>query len=134
MYRKRFESLENRWRVLEEVEKKEKRGFSLGYVVLVAILSAGIASIASLFYANEMRYDSQQKEMISRSIVEGKQLMLNLGSGSRHMPGYLNVDKSDMFNPDVVWDLESIPWPFRTFLASSHSNKNKTKHTYITYR
>ena len=114
MYRKRFESLENRLRVVEEMNKKEKRGFSLAYIVLVAIVSAGISWIASSFYANETIYDSQQKVMTPRSIVEGKQLKLNLGSGSRHMPGYLNVDKSDMFNPDVVWDLESIPWPFRT--------------------
>ena len=99
---------------MEEMNKKEKRGFSLAYIVLVAIVSAGISWIASSFYANETIYDSQQKVMTPRSIVEGKQLKLNLGSGSRHMPGYLNVDKSDMFNPDVVWDLESIPWPFRT--------------------
>ena len=112
MYRKRFEDLEERLRRLENINKKDtlKRQGLFSHVVLVAILAIGIASAA--FYANERK----GKETSSRDIVEGKNLMLNLGSGSRHLSGYLNVDKSDMFNPDVVWDLEKTPWPFRKIL------------------
>lgn len=37
---------------------------------------------------------------------------LNLGCGQNKKPGYVNVDKYDTFSPDVVWDLEAVPWPF----------------------
>jgi predicted SAM-dependent methyltransferase len=37
-------------------------------------------------------------------------LKLNLGSGSRPMPGYVNVDKYG--TPDVTHDLEAFPWPW----------------------
>lgn len=37
-------------------------------------------------------------------------LKLNLGCGSQHVPGYVNVDKSG--NPDVLHDLEIFPWPW----------------------
>jgi len=41
-------------------------------------------------------------------------LKLNLGCGQNKRDGYVNVDKFDTFAPDVVWDLESFPWPFET--------------------
>ena len=37
-------------------------------------------------------------------------LKLNLGSGRRPRPGYVNVDKFG--DPDVVHDLETLPWPW----------------------
>jgi hypothetical protein len=37
---------------------------------------------------------------------------LNLGCGQNKKDGYINVDKYDSFEPDVVWDLECAPWPF----------------------
>jgi len=36
---------------------------------------------------------------------------LNLGCGDRFLPGYLNVDKFG--EPDLRWDLETFPWPWR---------------------
>jgi len=37
---------------------------------------------------------------------------LNLGSGDKRIPGFLNVDKFNTFNPDIVHDLEVFPYPF----------------------
>ena len=37
---------------------------------------------------------------------------MNLGSGSKRIENYLNVDKFDKFNPDIVHDLETFPFPF----------------------
>ena len=37
---------------------------------------------------------------------------LNLGSGDKRIPGFLNVDKFDTFVPDIVHDLEVFPYPF----------------------
>ena len=37
---------------------------------------------------------------------------LNLGSGDKRMPGFLNLDKFDTFKPDIVHDLEIFPYPF----------------------
>ncbi len=41
-------------------------------------------------------------------------LKLNLGCGRRKLDGYVNIDKSPVFAPDVVLDLEALPWPFET--------------------
>jgi len=39
-------------------------------------------------------------------------LRLNLGCGNRHMDGWLNVDNVPDCNPDVVCNLEDLPWPW----------------------
>lgn len=39
-------------------------------------------------------------------------LKLNLGCGDTRLAGYVNVDKYDTFAPDMVADLESVPWPW----------------------
>ena len=40
-------------------------------------------------------------------------MKLNLGSGSKILEGYVNVDKFDYYNPDIVHDLEIFPYPFK---------------------
>jgi SAM-dependent methyltransferase len=44
-------------------------------------------------------------------------MKLNLGCGHNKKDGYVNLDKYDSFAPDVVWDLETFPWPFETDAA-----------------
>lgn len=39
-------------------------------------------------------------------------MRLNLGSGSKTIEGFLNVDKYPTPATDVVLDLESLPWPW----------------------
>ena len=39
-------------------------------------------------------------------------MKLNLGCGQKKMDGYTNVDKYDVFEPDVMQDLEKFPWTF----------------------
>lgn len=39
-------------------------------------------------------------------------LILNLGCGMRKMPGVVNVDINEDFNPDVLLDLTQYPWPW----------------------
>jgi SAM-dependent methyltransferase len=39
-------------------------------------------------------------------------MRLNLGCGDKRMPGWRNVDKIAMCNPDEVVDLERLPWPW----------------------
>ena len=40
-------------------------------------------------------------------------IKLNLGSGSQKIKGYINVDKYNTFEPDIVHDLEKFPYPFK---------------------
>jgi SAM-dependent methyltransferase len=37
---------------------------------------------------------------------------LNLGSGRRPLPGFVNIDNQPVARPDVLHDLEIFPWPF----------------------
>lgn len=39
-------------------------------------------------------------------------MKLNLGCGQWKLPGYLNVDVSPACEPDLVVDLEALPWPW----------------------
>ncbi len=39
-------------------------------------------------------------------------MKLNLGSGSKILKGYVNVDKFQYYNPDIVHNLEKFPYPF----------------------
>ena len=40
-------------------------------------------------------------------------LKLNLGSGSKKIKGFINLDKFDTYRPDIVHDLEIFPYPFK---------------------
>lgn len=39
---------------------------------------------------------------------------LNLGCGQNKIEGFINVDKYTSYSPEVVWDLETFPWPFES--------------------
>ena len=41
-------------------------------------------------------------------------MKLNLGCGSKTIPGFLNVDKYSTATTDLVFDLETTPWPWET--------------------
>lgn len=40
-------------------------------------------------------------------------MKLNLGCGNKKIDDFINVDKYQLFKPDVVCDLELCPWPFK---------------------
>ena len=42
----------------------------------------------------------------------GKPLLLNLGCGFNKFRTHINVDGYDICKPDVLWDLNSVPYPW----------------------
>ena len=48
----------------------------------------------------------------SRDIYESKPMKLNMGCGHNKKPGYVNVDCSPVCGPDLVYNLEALPWPW----------------------
>ncbi|HNX95054.1 MAG TPA: glycosyltransferase [Holophaga sp.] len=53
---------------------------------------------------------------------------LNLGCGGEHLPGWVNVDKFPAAHPDVVHDLEKLPWPFADDSAEEVLLKHVLEH------
>lgn len=52
-----------------------------------------------------------------------KQVHLNLGCGFNKFEGYINVDGFAICKPDVLWDLNKTPWPWRNLSVDSiHMN------------
>ena len=49
---------------------------------------------------------------ISKPKVEKPKTKLNLGCGFQKLPGFVNVDISDISEPDCKHDLMQFPWPF----------------------
>jgi len=41
-------------------------------------------------------------------------MKLNLGCGLDKKQGYINIDIRKEVNPDLIWNLENIPYPFET--------------------
>jgi len=44
--------------------------------------------------------------------IEYQKPKLNLGCGTKSIPGYINIDKSALEGVDLKWDLEKTPLPF----------------------
>ncbi len=52
----------------------------------------------------------------------------NMGSGHNPVEGYINVDASPVCNPDLVVDLENLPWPFETSIADEVAFNHSLEH------
>lgn len=61
---------------------------------------------------DETGSDTAAKALCSAPTQE--QPVLHLGCGTRSREGCLNVDCAELPGVDVVWDLNSYPWPFAT--------------------
>lgn len=57
----------------------------------------------------EKRFDLEHIEHPSHDKVPKK---LNMGCGFMKMDGFVNVDNSDICDPDIKLDLTQLPWPF----------------------
>jgi len=45
-------------------------------------------------------------------------MKFNMGCGHNRIEGFVNVDAAAACNPDEVWDLEQMPWPWSTGVAT----------------
>lgn len=43
---------------------------------------------------------------------QAESLKINLGAGRKKLEDFVNVDFDPDLNPDVVWDLNQVPYPF----------------------
>lgn len=55
-------------------------------------------------------------------------LKLNLGSGRRPYHGFVNIDKADLPETDLKWDLEKIPLPFKENSVSEVRSEHLLEH------
>ncbi len=55
-------------------------------------------------------------------------MKLNLGCGSNHLTGWLNIDKYEQAHPDCVMDLEVLPWPLPDACADEVLLKHVLEH------
>ncbi|MBI5792155.1 MAG: hypothetical protein HZA63_11830 [Rhodocyclales bacterium] len=46
-------------------------------------------------------------------------MKFNMGCGYKKLPGYVNVDAAPACAPDVVFDLECLPWPWADAVADT---------------
>ena len=55
-------------------------------------------------------------------------MRLNLGCGHDRRDGFVNVDKQSACSPDVVADLEKLPWPWETSSVDEILLKHALEH------
>lgn len=58
-----------------------------------------------------LRYINKKRKKENTLKVKGK--CLNLGCGNTYIKGYVNVDYNKKYNPDIVWNLNKYPYPFK---------------------
>jgi hypothetical protein len=56
----------------------------------------------------------RSKRVVETVLMVDTDLKLNLGSGVKRIPGFINVDYSPECSPDIVMNLEETPWSFDT--------------------
>jgi predicted SAM-dependent methyltransferase len=64
---------------------------------------------------------------------EEKKIMLDLGAGHNKVEGFLSVDNDPTSNPDVLCDLNKVPYPFEDcsidYIRSSQTLEHLTLHS-----
>jgi len=55
-------------------------------------------------------------------------MKLNMGAGEGKLPGYMNVDNRPEANPDVLYDLEKVPYPWSSESAEEIVWKDSLEH------
>ena len=68
------------------------------------------ATFKKLYSALEEKFELEHIDMPNEDKVLKR---LNLGSGLKPLEGYYNVDISDSGSPDLVYDLNQTPWPWK---------------------
>lgn len=55
-------------------------------------------------------------------------LKLNLGSGRKRYPSFINIDRAKLPETDLVWDLEEVPLPFKDNSVSEIVSEHVLEH------
>ena len=62
--------------------------------------------------SNVKKSETHTQNTPTEAVFLNRETWLNLGCGFRKRPGFINVDKFDNCNPDVVHDLNLAPYPW----------------------
>ncbi len=62
------------------------------------------------------------------NFMAGRAVIVELGCGLRKHPKAIGVDKNPKFNPDVLWDLDDFPYPFKDGQADKILCKEVLEH------
>jgi predicted SAM-dependent methyltransferase len=96
---------------LDERDEAATRGLERG---TAARMVRRVSTPRLRFWAKQtgsILYLPSSKRKISRLLASGEPIRLNLGSGPRKIPGWVNIDILGM-NPDLIWDLRrGVPFP-----------------------
>lgn len=69
------------------------------------------STFQKMYNALEEKFNLSHVEMPNEDRNTKK---LNMGSGLAKMNSFVNVDKSELVNPDELVDLEIVPWPWKS--------------------